>query len=263
MIDAALPNESGVPMNLRNSVLVLLAASLLAGPTLAQPAQDPASAAAPGQIDFTYNRSRPTAAPADKTPLQAKGVRLRDALLKTPALADPRGFALHASVVLEHPVASRAGDPDQVWGALISRRINTARGKPDAQGRYPGDGEGPALVYTINKPEAAFGFIDEAGLFTLPPHQERDGVLRFSRSGRDYVVITPRGVPACLPAGDGSAKVRVNPALAVGSGAATKARVITLGVPQRGKIGDAQEQQRLLLAFAQLDIAGLQALLRD
>lgn len=249
-------------MLVRHLTLALMVASL-ALPAGAQPAQDAVSVAAPGQIDLTYNRSRPVAAPADKTPLQAKGVRLRDALLKTPELANPRGFALHASVVLDRPVASRAGDPDQVWGALISRRINVARSKPDAQGRYPGDGEGPALIYTINKPEAAFGFIDETGLFTLPPHQERDGVLRFSRAGRDYVVITPPGVPAYLPAGDGSAKVRLNPALASGSGAATKARVITLGVPQRGRIGDDQERQRLLTAFGQLDIAALQALLRD
>ncbi|MBU1375516.1 MAG: hypothetical protein KKE02_00700 [Alphaproteobacteria bacterium] len=252
-------------MTLRSSALALIAASVLTVPALAQPMpQDAASAAAPGQIDFTYNRSRPTAAPADKTPLQAKGVRLRDMILKVPALADPRGFALHASVVLDRPVASRAGDPDQVWGSLISRRINVTRGKPDAQGRYPGDGEGPALIYTINKPEAAFGFIDDAGLFELPqPRQARDGVLRFSRAGRDYVVITPPGVPAYLPAGDGSAKGRLNPALASGSGAATQARVITLGVLQRGRIGDDQERQRLLAAASQIDIAAVQALLRD
>lgn len=250
-------------MSIRNAVLALMAAGL-AVPASAQPVQDAASGAAPGQTDLTYNRSRPVAAPIDKTALQAKGVRLRDTILKVPALANPRGFALHASVVLERPVASRAGDPDMVWGALISRRINVTRSKPDAQGRYPGDGEGPALMYTINKPEAAFGFIGETGVFALPePRQERDGVLRFSRAGRDYVVVTPPGVPAYLPAGDGQAMVRLNPALASGSGGATKARVITLSVPQRGRIGDDQERQRLLAAAGQLDIAALQTLLRD
>ena len=184
-----------------HKALLLIAAALLPRPAdAAQPQQDAISAAAPGQIDFSYNRSQPTVAAADRTALQGKGVKLRDAILATPALADPRGFALHTSVVLNRPVASRAGEPDIVVGSVQSRRINVTRSKPDAKGRYPGDGEGPALIFAINKLEQAFGYRSPAGYFTLPgQRQERDGVLTFVRSGRDYTVITPPGLPAYQP----------------------------------------------------------------
>lgn len=301
--------------------IILTAALLAATPAdAAQPPQDAVSAAASGQIDFTYNRSQPTSAAADRTALQAKGVRLRDIILAAPALAEPRGFALHASVVLNRPVASEAGEPDMVVGSVQSRRINVARSKPDAKGRYPGDGEGPALIFAINKLEQAFGYRSAAGYFTLPvQRQERDGVLTFVRSGRDYTVITPPGLSAYQPVSIGdyvatsieafradgapqlamemqaaaaqltpaqraapycetntgpatdlanrcrhpSAKsiVRVNPRLAPGTGAASRARIIILSVPQLGRIGDAQERRRLLEAASQLDLAAMQGLL--
>jgi hypothetical protein len=187
-------------MPLRLIALGLLAAAAYASPVAAQPAQDAASASAPGQIDFTYNRSRPTAAPADQTPLQARGVKLRDLVLATPALRDPRGFALHASVVLERPVASRAGDPDTLRGSVISRRINVSRAKPDAAGRYPGDGEGPVLLLSINRLEDALGHRSDAGFFTLPNTvREQGGALRVTRSGRDYVVVAPAGISPYQP----------------------------------------------------------------
>lgn len=184
-----------------HKALLLIAATLLPRPVdAAQPQQDATSAAAPGQIDFSYNRSQPTAAAADRTALQGKGVKLRDALLATPALADPRGFSLHTSVVLNRPVSSRVGEPDMVVGSVQSRRINVAKSTPDAKGRYPGEGEGPALIFAINKLEQAFGHRSAAGYFTLPAQrQERDGVLTFVRSGRDYTVITPPGLPAYQP----------------------------------------------------------------
>jgi hypothetical protein len=300
--------------------LILIAAALSAAPADAAQPQDPASAAAPGQIDFTYNRSQPTASAADRTALQAQGVKLRDIILATLALADPRGFALHTSVVLNRPVSSRAGESDVVVGSVLSRRINVTRSKPDAKGRYPGDGEGPALIFAINKLEAALGYRSKAGHFTLPvERRERDGVLTFVRSGRDYTVITPPGLPAYQPVSIGdyvatsieafradgapqlatemqaaaaqltpaqkaapycetntgpatdlanrcrhaSAKpiVRLNPRLAPGTGAASRARIIVLSVPQLGQVGDAQERRRLRQAAGQLDIAALQALL--
>ena len=157
--------------------------------------QDPTSARAPGQTSFTYNRSRPAAAPADQTPLQRTGVQLRDMLLATPALRDPHGFALHASVVLERPVASRAGEPDMVRASVLSRRIDVSRARPDAAGRYPGDGEGPALMVSINRLEEALGYRSDAGFFTLPAGaREQGGVLRLARSGRDIVVVAPAGL---------------------------------------------------------------------
>lgn len=186
----------------RPFTLALCAIAITASPALAELTQDAQSAAAPGQISFTYNRSLPVASPAERTPLQATGIKLRDMILATPALADRRGFALHASVVLQRPVASRASDPDGVWGNVLSRRINVARSKPDAAGRYPGDGEGPAISHSINKPEDALLRLGrEADGFFTPPQDSREqgGVMRFSRSGRDYVVITPPGVPLFKP----------------------------------------------------------------
>ena len=180
---------------MKHLALALIALGFSVVPALAEITQDAASAAALGQVDFTYNRSRPTPSAAEKTPLQAKGVKLRDMILATPALKDRRGFALHASVVLEQPVASRAGDPDMVWGGVISRRINVTRSQPDAAGRYPGDGEGPVLRYLINKEGKALGG-DDSGFFTLPEQrQESGGVLRFTRAGSEYIVITPAGAP--------------------------------------------------------------------
>ena len=55
--------------------------------------------------------------------------------------------------------------------------------------------------------------------------------------------------------------MRVNPDLAAGSGAATRARVIVFSVPQIGRTGDAQERRRLLAAAAQIDVAALQSML--
>lgn len=182
-------------MRLRTLAFALLT-GLFAGPVLAQPAQDAASAAAPGQTSFTYNRSQSTPSAAEKTPLQAKGIKVRDMILSTAALADPRGFGLSASVVLRPPVSSRAADPHMIQGSVISRRIVISRSRPDANGRYPGDGEGPVLIWSINRLEDAFGYRSETDFYTLPtPNQERNGVLTFVRSGREYTVITP-GLPA-------------------------------------------------------------------
>lgn len=304
---------------MKHLALASIALALSALPALADLPQDAASAAALGQVDFTYNRSRPTPSAAERTPLQAKGVKLRDTILATPALRDRRGFALHASVVLEQPVASRVGDPDMVWGGVISRRINVTRSQPDAAGRYPGDGEGPVLRYMINKTDKALG-ADDSGFFTLPEQrQEGGGILRFTRAGNAYTIITPAGLPGFVPVSIGEylgataaqlekagspdqaaemrqglaglapgartapycmtraaptanlsgrcaepgarPMMRVNPALGAGAGAASKARVIVLIVPQLGTIGDAQERRRLIAAASQLDMTALQAML--
>jgi|GEM_PF-4422513 len=188
-------------MLIRTLSAALLVAGLAVAPALSQPAQDAASAAAPGQIDLTYSRSQKAPSAAERTPLQAKGVKLRDMLLATPALANPRGFGLHASVVLDKPGASRAGDTDAVWGALISRRIVIARSKPDAAGRYPGYGEGPVVQYAINKLSTAFGTgANTSGFFSLPANRrDQGGVMRFSDRSRDYTIITPAGMQAFVP----------------------------------------------------------------
>jgi hypothetical protein len=183
---------------LKTATLALVLVLTGAAPALAQ-TQDDNSAAARGQVNLTYNSSRPAPAPADKTALQAKGVKLRDMILATPALADPHGFALSVSLVLERPTVSRSGDPDMVWGNVILRFINVARGKPDAAGRYPGDGEGPFLRYSFNKLGLAFVPHEDAltGYYALPAGaQERDGVMTFSRSGYDYMLVTRPGVSA-------------------------------------------------------------------
>lgn len=299
------------------SALVLAIAS----PGLAQ-TQDPASAAAPGQVNFGYNASRSIPAAADKTALQARGVRLRDMILATPALADPRGFALSVSLVLERPTPSRASDPDRIWGNVILRFINLARGKPNAAGRYPGDGEGPSLRYSFNKLGAAFEEVEDSlsGYYFLPKGaEERDGVMTFSRSRYDFRVITRPGTSAYQPVSIGeyltwqlarldkdgatqiaadmraalaglgaadraaqycetntgsyrdvrnacshySAKpvIKLNPALHAGTGAASKAVILTLAVPQPPRTGINAQLIPLRTAFDQLDKGALQALL--
>lgn len=299
--------------------LLMLGASVVPA-AAAQTPQDPASAAARGQIDLTYNNSRKAASPAEKTPLQVKGVKLRDMILSTPALANPVGFAVHASVVLQKPVSSRASDPDALWGVALTRRINVSRSKPDAAGRYPGDGEGPSLEYSINRLKSAFGDPDMYGFYKLPDDvREGDGDLRFARSGSDYLVITPLGQRAYQPVSIGeyvnaslreyegypqiiadlkgalarlspaeqaapycmtnqkpdddlrnrcrhpSARrmVKANPALSVGTGANSKARLIVLKVMQTGRLGDQQERARLRTAAGQLDVAAIRGLLSN
>lgn len=184
---------------MKTAALALAIFLAIAAPAFAQMQQDAASAAARGQVNLTYNSSRPTASPADRTALQARGVRLRDMILATPALADPRGFALSVSLVLERPTVSRAADPDRVWGNVILRFINVARTSPDAAGRYPGNGEGPSLRYSFNKLGLAFAQHEDTltGYYVLPAGaQERDGFMTFSRSGNDYMLVTPPGVSA-------------------------------------------------------------------
>ena len=203
---------------MKHLTLASIALGLSAIPALADLPQDAASAAALGQVDFTYNRSRPTPSAAERTPLQAKGVKLRDTILATPALKDRRGFALHASVVLEQPVA--VGDPDMVWGGVISRRINVMRSQPDAAGRYrfetirPGSYPGRDVPQHIHmhviEPGRATYYIDDV-MFADDPKltaaQRRllvsgrggDGIAMPSRTGGAWHVVRDIALGANIP----------------------------------------------------------------
>lgn len=173
-----------------------IAAAFLATPLWAQ-TQDTASASAKGRLDLGYNGSRTTPSPSEKTPLHLKAVRIRDMLLGSSALRDRRGFALGASVQVGPPgPLGRVPGPDVATGSILLRFINVSRSKPNAQGEYPGDGEGPTLTYWINdfkglgSPRAS----DGRNAFTAPLDLRTEGgVTTYSRNGMGYTMLHKPG----------------------------------------------------------------------
>jgi hypothetical protein len=125
--------------------------------------------------------------------LHVKGVKIRDLLLATPALRVRRGFALHTSVVLKTPVGAQAGGTDVIIGDVLLRFVQVSRSKPNAKGEYPGNGEGPAILYSINSimgPEAA-----EAGKpFVLASDlRTHDGVTTYTYNGDAFLMLHKPG----------------------------------------------------------------------
>lgn len=173
-----------------------IAAAFLTTPLWAQ-TQDAASASAKGRLDLGYNGSRTTPSPSEKTPLHLKAVRIRDMLLGSSALRDRRGFALGASVQVGPPgPLGRVPGPDVATGSILLRFINVSRSKPNAQGEYPGDGEGPTLTYWINdfkglgSPRAGGG----RNAFTAPDDlRTQGGVTTYSRNGTGYIMLHKPG----------------------------------------------------------------------
>jgi hypothetical protein len=107
--------------------------------------QDAASAAAPGRITFKSDV------------LNAKVKAVGQAIVATPALTNPKGMAIDWSVRI---TAQQDGmpntDPFPARGFVLIRKIDLKQnGKPDAEGRFGGEGEGPSIKFTVNDP---FGF---------------------------------------------------------------------------------------------------------
>lgn len=181
-----------------------LAALLLALPLVATAAQDPESANALGQLSFSSDAVNPQLKAADKPPLTAKARALLDLLTGTPALRERRGFALNGSARLGFFSESveTAGDPFPVSGSLLLRKIDLKQNaKADAQGRYPGWGEGPAIQFSFNHLLTMYGNNAASGHQRGTPLQlpaaslrrEPDGSLRFTQGLRSYLVIAAAG----------------------------------------------------------------------
>ena len=176
--------------------IVAIAATFAGAPLWAQ-SQDAASASAKGRLDIGYNGSKTTPSPSEKTPLHLKAVKIRDMLLGSEALRDRRGFALGASVQVGPPgPLGRVPGPDVATGSILLRFINVSRSKPNAQGEYPGDGEGPTLTYWINdfkglgSPRASGG----RNAFTAPNDLRTEGgVTTYSHNGTGYTMLHKPG----------------------------------------------------------------------
>ncbi|MBI1197271.1 MAG: hypothetical protein GC203_05360 [Phenylobacterium sp.] len=152
-----------------------LAGALLA---LAAPlhAQAPSLPALPGRIAptkvlaFDGRLTR-----AETAALAAEADRILFApLLRTPALAAPRGFSINRSLSIKPPARGvLQGGPSSARGNIVLLGVNPAGGsKPDAAGAYNGVGEGPAIQFTLNDPTALFANMDSDE--TRPAFMELD-----------------------------------------------------------------------------------------
>lgn len=186
--------------------LALLATTLLASFALSLPAhaeQDAASKAAPGQVNFRSDSVNPNVREKDKPVMIARARAVGETLLSRPALADPHGFAIDWSVRLSIPQSGMAGaNPYPVRGQVLVRKIKLdARPapKPDASGRYPGEGEGPTLRFTINDPFALFSGNIEGmkpspgdGVYDIPASARWENGQITLKTGGDTVLMIGR-----------------------------------------------------------------------
>ncbi|HEX2013030.1 MAG TPA: hypothetical protein VJN44_19025, partial [Roseateles sp.] len=181
-------------------LIAALGLGLLQFPALAAP-QDAASAQAPGQVSIGSDVVNPEVPAREKALLITKGRAVMEALLAAPALREPRGFALNGFVRVDffHDSVKIDGAPFPISGSLLLRKIDLRGGnaKPDAQGRYPGSGEGPAVKFRINDllgmyPGNAVAESRRGGHFALPAAamtRGADGVYRFEQGLQRIIVI--------------------------------------------------------------------------
>jgi hypothetical protein len=173
----------------------------LASPALAE--QDAASAAAPGHVVFTFDNVNPNVREAHKPVMIGKAKAVGETIISRSALADPHGFAIDWHARLSIPQSGMAGaNPYPVRGYVLVRKIKLdakPAPKPDADGRYPGEGEGPKLTFTINDPFTLFsGNIEGVkprpadGVFDLPADAEwNNGQIKL-HTGMDTVLMIGR-----------------------------------------------------------------------
>lgn len=166
--------------------------------------QDPASAQAAGQIGFGGDVVNPQVPAKDRAVLLAKGKAVAEVALATRALREPRGFALNSFVRVDffHDSAKVDGDPFPISGTLLLRKIDLrSHAKPDAQGRYPGSGEGPTLKFKLNElmglyPNNAVAESRRGGYLALPAAaiaRGADGLYRFEQGLQQIIVIAAPG----------------------------------------------------------------------
>lgn len=182
--------------------LALAAAIFSLAATGSMAAQDSASAALPGRVGPTslnQRDARLSKAEASKMAAEVERV-LFSPLLATPALADPRGFAISRQLIIAPPPDGLPRSaPSIAHGHMLLRSIDVGHGsKRDAAGAYNGVGEGPGIQFTINDPSALFPWpVNEEGrpaFYDLDPTPElRHGfpVLRFRT--REHIVIARPG----------------------------------------------------------------------
>jgi hypothetical protein len=176
------------------AVLAALAA-LLPTPGFAE--QDAASAAAPGRISFKSDVFNPQISATDAPAMIAKAKAVGEAIIGAPALANPKGIAIDWSVrvTAQHDGLPKT-DPFPARGFVLLRKIDLKRnGKPDVNGRYGGEGEGPSLKFTLNDPLAFYwGNIEgvnlATGSFALPTSAKWDaGAMTVKQNGEATVVV--------------------------------------------------------------------------
>jgi hypothetical protein len=192
---------SSLTILVTTSVAAMILWAGLSSPAFAE--QDAASAAARGHVLFTSDSVNPNVREAHKPVMIAKAKAVGDAVISRPALADPHGFAIDWHARLSIPQVGMAGaNPYPVRGYVLVRKIKLdARPapKPDADGRYPGEGEGPKLAFTINDPFTLFsGNIEGVkprpadGVFDLPADAEwNNGQIKL-HTGMDTVLMIGR-----------------------------------------------------------------------
>lgn len=199
------PLMSSAPIStrvLRLTAAGMAAAGLLAAAASARAEQDPESARAPGRVGAASVHLRDSRIPQAQAQAMAAEVDgLLARLLATPALADPRGFAISRQVILVPP---RTGMPD--WhptaaeAMLLARSVAINGGsQADASGAWSGVGEGPTLQLTVNDLGALYvwpeeGEDDRPKFFELTnAPDERDGFPVLHFRSRDHVVISRSG----------------------------------------------------------------------
>jgi hypothetical protein len=165
----------------------IILCALFALPAVAE--QDAVSAAAPGRITFTSDKDKPA--------MTAKVKAVGQTIVSTPALANPKGMAIDWSVRI---TAQQDGmpntDPFPARGLVLIRKIDLKRnGRPDAEGRFGGEGEGPSIKFTVNDP---FGFYwgeinamkPATATFNLPlTSQWEGGTMTVKINGETVVVL--------------------------------------------------------------------------
>jgi hypothetical protein len=180
---------------------VALALTVAAATAPAWSVQDAASAAVPGQVNFKSDVVHPQIRAAEKPVMIAEGRAVGEAVVSRPALSGLRGYAIDWSVrvALQQQGMSPA-DPYPVRGFVLIRKVNLAARpapQPDAQGRYPGEGEGPTLKFTVNDPFAWYwGNIEGAeptpaqAAFDLPGSARwENGQMTVKTNGETTLVI--------------------------------------------------------------------------
>ena len=189
-----MPNTTERPLNLGLISLVAIA-TFITVPAIAQ--QSAADAMLRGQVTFSSDVVNPDIKTKDKPAMTAKGKAAGDLVLATPALTDPKGFAINWStrVGFQHEGMPKT-DPFPVKGFILVREINTSDGsKPDKEGRYSGAGEGPSLKFSINDLHAFYSGNIEAmnpatGAFDLPATAKwENGAMIFQQNNDTVMVI--------------------------------------------------------------------------
>lgn len=189
-----MPNTTERPVN-TGLISLIAIATFITVPAIAQ--QTAADALLRGQVTYSSDVVNQDIKAKDKPAMSAEGKAAGDIVLATPALTDPKGFAINWStrVAFQHDGMPKT-DPFPVKGHILVRAINTSDGsKPDKSGRYSGAGEGPTLKFSINDMHAFYSGNIEAmepatGEFDLPAAVKwKNGAMTFQQNNDTVMVV--------------------------------------------------------------------------